>query len=130
MESKLEIFFGKFSVYICIFLFATSAVLGTGWFISNSKLETQVERGIRLEEQLKTSNASYLSIKNEFVKLTDQLKENQEVALQNQEAMRNHLKTIVDNDRSLQTLEKSLLSRPSETQCVTPKDLADAWSKM
>lgn len=130
MESKIDIFFGKFAIYICGVLLVLSCLLGAGWYVSNVKLEGQRDKADKIAVQLQTSNASYGSIKTEFQSLTEQLKANQERALENQIVLQDRLSNIIASDKSRLALEQSLLARSPTTDCETPKELVDAWSKM
>jgi len=129
-QTNIEVFFGKFSLYIVAFFGALSIILGTGWYVSNIQLENQTAKTEAIKTQLEVSNASYKSIKDQFGLLTNQLEKNQEKALESHAILQDRLKQILETDKSRQTLETYLLSRPPETDCKTPKDLADAWSKM
>jgi hypothetical protein len=129
-QTKIEIFFGKFALYIVAFFAVLSLALGTGWYVSNQKLDSERSHSAKVETQLSVSNASYRSIKGEFQGLTEQLKENQERALENQAILQDRLQNIVESDRSRLALEQRLLTRAPTTDCKMPQELIDAWSKM
>lgn len=129
-QTKIEIFFGKFALYIVAFFAVLSVALGTGWYVSNQKLDSERSHSAKVETQLSVSNASYQSIKGEFQSLTEQLKENQERALENQAILQDRLQNIVESDRSRLALEQRLMTRAPTTDCKMPQELIDAWSKM
>lgn len=128
--SKLEIFVGKFSVYIIGFFALLSALTTAGWYASNLKLDAERSHSEKVETQLSVSNSSYNSIKDAFSKLSGELQDNQKKALENQAVLNERLQNIVASDKSRLALEAHLLARPSTTNCEVPKELIDAWSKM
>ncbi len=130
MESKIEIFFGKFAIYIIGVLLILSIGSGVGWYVSNIRLQAQTTKSESIYRQLEISNASYNSIKGEFSKLTSTLEANQEKALASHALLQEKLSTIVEADKSREGMEKYLLNRQTDTDCKIPKDLLDAYSKM
>ena len=130
LQSKIEIFFGKFAIYIIGVLMFMAIGCGLGWYVSNIRLEAQTAKTESTYRQLEISNASYNSIKTEFSKLTGQLEQNQEKALASHAILQERLKEILEVDQSRVNMEKYLTNRQTETDCQMPKDLLDAWRKM
>lgn len=130
LQTKVEAFFGKFAIYIAGALGAISIALGAGWYVSNLKLENEVAQREKIETQLAVSNTSYNSIKNNFMDLTKQLELNQQKGLESHALLQKRLAEIVESDKSRAAMETYLLSRPAETNCKTPKDITNAWSKL
>lgn len=127
---KLEIFFGKFAVYIVVFLLGLFLFASAGWYVSNVRLESQTARADAVTLQLKTSNASYTSLKGTYEGLTKQLKDNSEQALINQQNISAELMRAIEASKPNQELERQLLERVPTSQCATPEDLKNAWSKL
>lgn len=127
---KLEIFFGKFAIYIIGVLLAAFVVASAGWYVSNVRLEGQRETNKAVTLQLQTSNASYYSLRDQYKALTDQLKTNSEQALVNQQNISAQLLRAIEESKPNVELEKKLLERVPEGQCATPEDLKNAWSKL
>lgn len=127
---KLEIFFGKFAIYIIAFLLGLFLFASAGWYVSNVRLESQTARADAVTLQLKTSNASYTSLKGTYEGLTKQLKDNSEQALINQQNISAELMRAIEASKPNQELEKQLLERVPTSQCATPEDLKNAWSKL
>jgi len=130
LETKLQIFFGKFAIYIIGFLLMAAIVCGGGWYVSSIELEGQRAKTDVVETQLEVSNASYNSIKSQFSDLTNELRANQEKALASHAILQENLKQVLEADKGRENMEKYLLNRQTETECVMPKDLVDAWRKM
>jgi len=70
VESKIEIFFGKFAIYIIGVLALCLAVTGVGWYVSSYKYDAAVEHSKSVETQLEVSNASYGSIRDQCKRLS------------------------------------------------------------
>lgn len=130
METGIKLFFAKFSMYIIAAMMAIAVIGYGGWYVSNVRLQNEMKGREYAEMQLKTSNDSYNSIKEQFVQLTDQLKANQEKALENQAVLQDRLKNIVESDKSRVALEQALLARAPVTDCKTPKEVLDAWKRL
>jgi len=130
LETKLQVFFGKFAIYIIGFLLMVAIVCGGGWYVSGVELEGQRAKTDVVETQLEVSNASYNSIKTQFSDLTNELRANQEKALESHAILQANLKEVLEADKGRENMEKYLLNRQTETECVMPKDLVDAWRKM
>jgi len=130
MESKLEIFFGKFAIYIIGVLALALTVCGVGWYVTGYELDASKAQQKTTETQLEVSNASYGSIRDQFALLTKTLEANQDRALASHALLQEKLSGIIASDKSRELLEQQLLSRTPEGKCETPKDLSDAWSKL
>lgn len=130
MESKIEIFFGKFAIYIIGVLALCLAVTGVGWYVTGYKYDAAVEHSQKVETQLEVSNASYGSIRDQFGLLTKTLEANQDRALASHALLQEKLSGIIADDKTRELLEKELLSRTPTGECQTPKDLSDAWNKL
>lgn len=127
---KLEIFFGKFAIYIVGFLLAAFVVSSAGWYVSNVRLEGQRDKTQTVLTQLNTSNASYNSLKGQYTGLTQQLKDNSEQALINQKNISADLLRAIEAGKPNLEMERNLLNRVPKSQCATPEDLKNAWSKL
>lgn len=127
---KLEIFFGKFAIYIIGVLLAAFIVSSAGWYVSNVRLESQVQKTKTAETQLEVSNASYVSIRDQYKSLTKQLQDNTEQALTNQKNISAELLRAIEASKPNMELEKKLLERIPQGDCKTPEDLKNAWSKL
>jgi len=130
MESKLEIFFGKFAIYIIGVLVLAIATTSIGWYVSTYRYQAAVEHSEKVETQLEVSNASYGSIRDQFALLTKTLEANQDKALASHALLQEKLSGIIASDKAQVIVEGELLSRTPQGQCVTPKDLADAYDKL
>ncbi len=130
METGIKLFFARFSMWIIGGLMIATFTGFGGWYVSNLKLQNEVISHANTTAALKASNASYGSIRNEFVTLTNQLKANQEKALESHALLQENVKKIIEADKSRQSFEQALLSRAPVTDCKTPKEVLDAWKRL
>lgn len=130
LGSNIEIFFGKFAIYIIAAIMALAAFLGAGWYVSNVRLEGQRNKADGLYSQLQSSNSALANVKEQYKALTTRLEANQQLVIGNQETIKAGIKQANEKNNGYLALEDMLKDRTPKTDCQTPEDLKDAWSKL
>jgi preprotein translocase subunit SecF len=99
-------------------------------FTVNTRLDIRTKERDNARLELSISNTSIDALTKELNTVKADLIQQEKVEIQKQAEIRQALKALEQRNKSLKELEARLKSRKSETQCQTPKELRDAFSRL